>query len=102
MFRNIDLYRDEFDKLNQQMCNFVSNKFLRKRKEIIFQRLDIIAKTGFLHGPQYIMCMLQKSKIQKESFGLQLELGREVEIPGYFDIYPKISFPKALDIMTQL
>jgi len=81
IFRDTDLFRDEFERLNHTMANFASYKFIRTRKERTYDRLDIISRTGFLHGPQYIICLLQKYKLQKEIFTLILEQGREAAIP---------------------
>jgi len=60
IFRDIDLYRDDFEKLHKQMNNFIQYKFLRVRNELTYNRLDLISRTGFLHGPQYIVCILKK------------------------------------------
>lgn len=71
----------DFERLHQQLSNFACYKFLRTRKELTFERLDIITRTGFVQGEQYITCVLQKYKIQKELFILNLEKGHEVVIP---------------------
>ena len=81
IFKDIDLFRDEFEKLSKTMSSFASYKFLKQRKDRIFERLDIISRTGFLDGCQYILCVLKKISLKKELFVLDLEQGREVSIP---------------------
>ena len=51
LFKDLDLFRDEFEKLSKTMSNFASYKFLKQRKDCIFTRLDLISRTGFLQGP---------------------------------------------------
>lgn len=51
IFADVDLYRDEFEKLNKTMSHFASYKFIRQRKDRILSRIDLISRTGFLHGP---------------------------------------------------
>jgi len=50
IFKDVDLFRDEFEKLSKTMSCFAAYKFVRQRKERIFERLDLISRTGFLHG----------------------------------------------------
>ena len=80
IFRNMNTHTD-FEKLHQQLSNFACYKFLRTSKKLTFERLDIITRTGFVQGEQYITAVLQKYKIQKELFILNLENGHEVVIP---------------------
>jgi len=51
IFRDIDLYTDEFEKLSKQMSSFTGNEFLKRRKHLILIRLDIISRIGFIKGP---------------------------------------------------
>ena len=51
IFRDIDLFRDEFEKFNQTTSNFAAYKFLKGRKQRTYDRLDLISRTGFINGP---------------------------------------------------
>jgi len=39
---------DDLERLRKQLSNFASYKFQRIRKELTFDRLDIITRTGFV------------------------------------------------------
>ena len=70
MFPNLDLFRDQYEKLSQTMSNSAQYRYQRKRKERALARIDLILKTEFLQGAQYIICSIKKYKIIKELFVL--------------------------------
>lgn len=55
---------------------------MKTKKELIYNRLDVILKTHMLQGPQFIVTLIYKIKILKELFVLDLEQGHEVHIPN--------------------
>tara|TARA_B110000285_G_C15108765_1_gene609715 strand:- start:681 stop:1040 length:360 start_codon:yes stop_codon:yes gene_type:complete len=73
IFKDVKMKKDDFEKLHKQMNNHISYKFMKTKKELIFSRLDIILKSNILQGSQYIITMIQKIKILKELFVLDLE-----------------------------
>jgi hypothetical protein len=82
IFKEVDLPdKDEFEKLHKQMSSYITYKFNRTKKELVYNRLQLLTRTDLLEGPQYILAVLNKIKIQKEMFVLDLELGQEVPIP---------------------
>ena len=50
MFPELDLFRDEFEKINHTMRNYSQYRYFRKRKERALARIDLILRTGFLQG----------------------------------------------------
>jgi hypothetical protein len=81
IFKDVKMKKDDFEKLHKQMNNHISYKFMKTKKELIFNRLDVILKTNMLQGPQYIIVLIQRIKTLKELFVLDLEQGHEVHIP---------------------
>lgn len=51
IFKDVKMKKDDFEKLHKQMNNHISYKFMKTKKELIFNRLDVILKTNILQGP---------------------------------------------------
>ena len=82
IFKEVDLpTKDEFEKFHKQMNSYITYKFNRTKKELVFNRLELICRTSLLEGPQYIIAVINKIKVSKEMFVLDLELGQEVPVP---------------------
>ena len=81
IFKDFEVKNDEFEKLHKEMNNYIQYKFMRARKNLIQNRLDMISKMSLLSAPQNIICVLERIKIQKQMFVLELEQGKEVIIP---------------------
>lgn len=63
------------------MSNYFAYKFDKTRKEMVYNRLELITKMTMVQGPQYIVAVLERIKMSKQLFVLELEQGREVLIP---------------------
>ena len=82
IFKEVDLpTKDEFEKFHKQMNSYITYKFNRTKKELVYNRLELICRTSLLEGPQYIIAVINKIKVSKEMFVLDLELGQEVPVP---------------------
>ena len=73
IFKDLDLNIEEFEKLSKNMNNYFAYKFDKSRKELVHNRLELITKMTMLVGPQYIIAVLERIKISKQLFVLELE-----------------------------
>lgn len=81
IFRDFQASQDDFDLLNAQMNNYIQFKFNLLKLQGIMNRLNLIVRTQFIRGPQYILCIMHRIKIQRQIYVLQIEQGLEVRIP---------------------
>jgi predicted house-cleaning noncanonical NTP pyrophosphatase (MazG superfamily) len=65
LFKDFEVKNDEFEKLHKEMNSYVQYKFKKARKNLIFNRLEMISKMSLLGAPQNIVCVLERIKIQK-------------------------------------
>lgn len=81
IFRDFQATYDDFELLNKQMNSFTQFKFHLLRLQGVLSRLSLIIRSQFIRGPHYIVCILQRVKIERQIYILQLEQGLEVRIP---------------------
>jgi hypothetical protein len=71
-----------FESVQAEMAsNAIQTKLQMKHCNLILQRLRMVARLRLAHGPRFILCCLERIRLEKRLFGLALEMGAEVLIP---------------------
>ena len=83
MFYNMEdkLQKDELKALSQEMQPQFKNKMEKAKLQIVLSRLKIFDSLNMLKGIRSLMCCLERIKLTKQIMILDLEMGKELEIP---------------------
>lgn len=66
---------------NEDVTEYIKYKFKKTSVEQELSRLKMIHRLGLAQGPIFIICFLKIISLNKQLFVLELQQGREVQIP---------------------